>query len=133
MTQDQPTTREARAAVSRNIREALRTRGWSMDGLAKAAGRRKSSVVNLIAGGNASPDSRLRVELAMRAPFWTAPEVFVACLAVAGIYGGQHPRTLNLRQLDALAAKHLRPTGIRGRIRPRATLISKLEAHAIAR
>ena len=85
MTRVQPATREARAAVSRRIREALSARGWSVEGLAKAAGRRKSSVVNVIAGGNASPESRLRVELAMRAPFWTAPDVFAACLAVAPV------------------------------------------------
>ena len=109
---------EVRADVSRRIRETMRARGWSAARLALRMRRSESSVVNLVAGGNGSPGARLRLELALGAAF----------------YKGEHPRTLNLRALDALAAKHrLRNDATnRGRIRPRALLIARLEAHATA-
>ena len=122
--------REPRADVSRRIREALIARGWSVADLAGRMRRCKSSVANLVAGGNGSPGARLRLELAMQMPFWTAPADHAAAVEVAAFFGGTHPRALSLRRLDALAAKHLRSAGMRGRIRPRAALVARLETFA---
>lgn len=123
--------REARADVSRRIREALHARGWSVADLAGRMGRSKSSVANLVAGGNGSAGARLRLELAMGTPFWSAPADHAAAVKVAAFFGGAHPRALSLRSLDALATKHLRPAGVRGRLRPRAALVARLETFAV--